>query len=163
MISSHSSINKISIDVQRENFSAKRISSWSRVGKSVQIGRRSRDITFWTIGERLLPYNNSTKLTEKINQNVVLKLFQHVEMFPRIFNLEFVFFSGVQFDVRKLQLGDFLWVARERTFPTPGTVLCVIHSIIYFILIFRTFSWENSRNLLLCGHKSTEKINTVFA
>lgn len=28
--------------------------------------------------------------------------------------------NGVQFDVRKLQLGDFLWVARERTFPTPG-------------------------------------------
>ncbi|XP_020631790.1 crossover junction endonuclease MUS81-like [Orbicella faveolata] len=28
--------------------------------------------------------------------------------------------NGVQFDVRKLQLGDFLWVARERTVPTPG-------------------------------------------
>ncbi|XP_067031660.1 crossover junction endonuclease MUS81-like isoform X1 [Acropora muricata] len=28
--------------------------------------------------------------------------------------------NGVQFDVRKLQLGDFLWVARERTIPTPG-------------------------------------------
>ncbi|KAM7436322.1 Crossover junction endonuclease mus81 [Porites harrisoni] len=28
--------------------------------------------------------------------------------------------NGVQFDVRKLQLGDFLWVARERTTPTPG-------------------------------------------
>lgn len=41
-------------------------------------------------------------------------------------------FSGVQFDVRKLQLGDFLWVARERTTPTPGTslqssVFCVKH------------------------------------
>lgn len=28
--------------------------------------------------------------------------------------------NGVQFDIRKLQLGDFLWVARERTVPTPG-------------------------------------------
>ncbi|RMX48456.1 hypothetical protein pdam_00015202, partial [Pocillopora damicornis] len=32
----------------------------------------------------------------------------------------FVLRPGVQFDVRKLQLGDFLWVARERTVPTPG-------------------------------------------
>jgi len=36
---------------------------------------------------------------------------------------------GVQFDVRKLQLGDFLWVARERTVPTPGTVFTL--EIIY--------------------------------
>ncbi|PFX19394.1 Crossover junction endonuclease MUS81 [Stylophora pistillata] len=28
--------------------------------------------------------------------------------------------NGVQFDVRKLQLGDFLWVARERPVPVPG-------------------------------------------
>lgn len=40
-------------------------------------------------------------------------------------NFNDFFFQGVQFDVRKLQLGDFLWVARERTIPTPGTALCV--------------------------------------
>ena len=38
-------------------------------------------------------------------------------------NFNDFFFQGVQFDVRKLQLGDFLWVARERTIPTPGTAL----------------------------------------
>ena len=38
-----------------------------------------------------------------------------------------IFFEGVQFDVRKLQLGDFLWVARERTIPTPGTALYALN------------------------------------
>lgn len=28
--------------------------------------------------------------------------------------------SGVPFDVRKLNVGDFLWVAREKATPTPG-------------------------------------------
>lgn len=42
----------------------------------------------------------------------------------------------MQFDVRKLQLGDFLWVARERTTPTPGTslqssVFCVKHVCVW--------------------------------
>lgn len=40
----------------------------------------------------------------------------------------FIFFVGVQFDIRKLQLGDFLWVARERTVPTPGTMQLKKHS-----------------------------------
>lgn len=41
--------------------------------------------------------------------------------------------SGVQFDVRKLQLGDFLWVARERTVPTPGIEVFPVH--LYFAKI----------------------------
>jgi len=32
----------------------------------------------------------------------------------------FLDFSGVEFDIRKLQVGDFAWVARERTRPVPG-------------------------------------------
>ena len=27
---------------------------------------------------------------------------------------------GVAFDVRKLNVGDFTWVAREKTIPKPG-------------------------------------------
>lgn len=29
--------------------------------------------------------------------------------------------NGVHFDVRKLNVGDFLWVAKEKVSPVPGT------------------------------------------
>lgn len=28
--------------------------------------------------------------------------------------------NGVTFDIRKLNIGDFLWVAREKVAPVPG-------------------------------------------
>ena len=31
------------------------------------------------------------------------------------------YFIGVDFDVRKLNVGDFLWVAREKVSPIPGS------------------------------------------
>ena len=34
----------------------------------------------------------------------------------------FLFNVGVSFDVRKLNVGDFLWVAREKVLPLPGSV-----------------------------------------
>ena len=55
-----------------------------------------------------------------------LILFSFLRMF-------FNYLSGVQFDVRKLQLGDFLWVARERTVPTPGIEVLSVH--LYFVKI----------------------------
>ena len=30
--------------------------------------------------------------------------------------------NGVNFDVRKLNVGDFLWVAREKVAPVPGNM-----------------------------------------
>lgn len=36
--------------------------------------------------------------------------------------------AGVVFDVRKLNVGDFLWIAREKTTPLPGLLhLCLSH------------------------------------
>ena len=32
---------------------------------------------------------------------------------------------GVRFDVRKLNVGDFLWIAKEKTSPLPGQCVCV--------------------------------------
>ena len=32
---------------------------------------------------------------------------------------------GVRFDVRKLNVGDFLWIAKEKTPPLPGQCVCV--------------------------------------
>lgn len=33
--------------------------------------------------------------------------------------------NGVTFDVRKLNVGDFLWVAREKVTPVPGKSLAI--------------------------------------
>lgn len=30
--------------------------------------------------------------------------------------------NGVTFDIRKLNVGDFLWVAREKVAPVPGNL-----------------------------------------
>ena len=35
--------------------------------------------------------------------------------------------AGVLFDVRKLNVGDFLWIAREKTTPVPGLHLSPSH------------------------------------
>ena len=62
--------------------------------------------------------------------------------------------SGVQFDVRKLQLGDFLWVAREKTVPTPGTVPSD-HTLMYGRIVDKYASHKAS----LFIHISYIKIN----
>lgn len=36
--------------------------------------------------------------------------------------------NGVNFDVRKLNVGDFLWVAREKVSPVPGKLSCLAQS-----------------------------------
>ena len=33
--------------------------------------------------------------------------------------------AGVMFNVRKLNVGDFLWIAQEKTVPLPGTCIYV--------------------------------------
>ena len=44
--------------------------------------------------------------------------FPHAVKFSR--TIIFLFYLGVSFDVRKLNVGDFLWIAREITLPLPG-------------------------------------------
>ncbi len=36
--------------------------------------------------------------------------------------------NGVNFDVRKLNVGDFLWVAREKVAPVPGNTHTHTHT-----------------------------------
>ena len=53
----------------------------------------------------------------------------------------------MQFDVRKLQLGDFLWVARERTTPTPGTSL---QSSVFCVKLWTSFKVDSHVCLAQC-------------
>ena len=43
--------------------------------------------------------------------------------------------AGVKFDVRKLNVGDFVWVAKEKAVPLPGVLLPPFHAqcFIYFL------------------------------
>ena len=42
--------------------------------------------------------------------------------------------AGVKFDVRKLNVGDFVWVAKEKAVPLPGMLLPPCHAQCWFIL-----------------------------
>lgn len=43
--------------------------------------------------------------------------------------------AGVKFDVRKLNVGDFVWVAKEKAVPLPGVLLPPFYAqcFIYFL------------------------------
>ena len=70
--------------------------------------------------------------------------------------------NGVTLDVRKLQVGDFLWIAREKRVPVPGMIQMPTSRELVLDYVVERKRMDDLCGSILDGRFKEQKVNRPF-